>query len=172
MPIPALLRELQVSEADLESLVRGAEQYLAQHAPSPARGGIHLPPVDQLIAQAGIVTGPAPMPRRKLRFRRRSKTATVSTHLAAVADVLERYGWTQGAVCDSRGRRCIRGAQLVLVQLGHTSESTASAAQQYLDRATPGGLRYWQWQDRKQRSKSDVLGVVRAAADEARKAGI
>lgn len=170
MPIPALLRDLQVSEADLESLVRGAEQYLAKHAPAPARGGIQLPPVDQLIAQAGIQTGPAPMPRRRLRLRRRSKTASVSAHLDAVADVLERYGWTQNAICDARGR-CIRGAQLVLVQLGHTSQGTADAAQEYLDRATPGGLRFWQWQDRKQRSKQDVLHLVRGAAGEARKAG-
>lgn len=171
MPATVAIDDIHIPAAELERLYADIERHLAQHAPTTARSGIALPPVEELIRQAGITTGPASRERRTGLFRRRVKaaTATVAEHLAAVADLIERHGWTQGTL--QRGEaRCILGAQLVLVHIGHSSQATAEAGGLLLDLGC-GGRRYWEWQDYRYRTRAEVLALVRVTADYARKVG-
>ncbi|MDT0306112.1 hypothetical protein RM780_03930 [Streptomyces sp. DSM 44917] len=159
MPTATLARTLGVSDADLARLYAEIEQHLAQHAPAARPFG--LPSTDALIAQAGIRLGPAPRPRRRILARRR--TATVAEHLLAVADLIDTYGWAQGAL--RRGpAMCILGAQQVLVTLGHSNRETADAAGRHLNQQLGGGRPYWEWNDSRYRTKGDVVALIRSAA--------
>lgn len=161
------LGDITISQRDLDRLWVGIERHLAAAAPTTARrGGITLPPVDQLIAQAGIELGPAPRSKRKLFGRR--KATPVADHLEAAADLIEQRGWTQGALCRGDAR-CILGAQLLLVQLGHSTAETARAAARRLAEALGG--RPQDFNDARARTKEQVVGVLRRAAADARKAG-
>lgn len=87
-----------------------------------------------------------------------------------VAAVIERYGWAQHTL--QRGAAmCTRGAQILLVHVGHSSSTVANAAVRYLDAATPHGVTYIQWQDNPQRTKQQVIDLLRWAAGQARKDG-
>ena len=171
MPTRAQSRDLGISSADLDRLFADLDRYLAQHAPPKASAGLVTASLDQLIQQAGILTGPAARERRGLLRRRpRGPQVTVAQHLDMVAAVIERYGWVQHTL--QRGAAmCTRGAQILLVQIGHSSADIANRAVAYLDAATPHGVTYIQWQDNPQRTRQQVLDRIRWAAGEARKAG-
>jgi hypothetical protein len=170
MPTSVLERELGVSEADVRQMLAEIERFLDQH---PPKRGIVLPPVDELIRQAGIQTGPAPLPRRGwLRRRPAATTGSIADHLEQTAAVIQRYGWTQHTTRDGQGRFCIVGAQLLLVRLGQADHQVAVRAGEWLNRhlgtATGGYIR---WQNNPSRTKAEVLTTLRAAADTARTAG-
>ncbi|MFE9064910.1 hypothetical protein [Streptomyces violaceusniger] len=183
--------------ADADQLVREIEQFLATQparrpnlpAPKPARGrGFDLPSVDELIAEAGIVTGPAPrqkktkdrglpggvwrmLPDWALSARRGPRRqVTVTEHLQLTALVIQRYGWCGNGLRSRSGRRCILGAQAVLYRLGYGDQDTAVAAGRVMDRILAGrGIRahYWEWNDHAGRVAADVLYLL----DEAIQAG-
>ncbi|MFF6847116.1 DUF6197 family protein [Streptomyces antimycoticus] len=192
----------QVS-ADADQLIAEIEQFLASQparrphlpAPKPARGGFDLPPVDQLIAEAGIVTGPAPrtkkppkakggqlpggmwrmLPDWALSARRGSRRqVTVTEHLQLTALVIQRYGWCGRGLRSKSGRRCVLGAQAVLYRLGYGDQGTAMAAGRVMDRILAArGIRahYWEWNDHAGRDEGDVLYLLREAVEAAGKAG-
>lgn len=169
MPTLVAIGDTHISQRDLDRLWSDIERHLAAAAPSPVkRGGISLPSVDELIAQAGIQTGAAAWTRRRLFARRRP--APVADHLDAAADLIEHRGWTQGTLCRGDAR-CILGAQLLLVQIGHSTPETARAAARLLAQAT-GTPRYQDWNDSRARTREQVVGVIRRAAADARKAGV
>lgn len=170
MPTSVLERELGISEAAVRQMLAEIEQYLELHPPTR---GIVLPPIDELIRQAGIQTGPAPLPRRGwLRRRTTAAAVTVADHLEQTANVIQRYGWAQHTTRDGQGRFCIVGAQLLLVRLGQADHQVAVRAGEWLNRhlgtATGGYIR---WQNNPSRTRTEVLDFLRTTADRARKAG-
>jgi hypothetical protein len=166
MPTATLARDLGISQADLDRLWTGIERHLAEHPPT--RPGIVLPPVDQLIAQAGIILGPAPREPRKLPWRRPRKVNDIAEHLEAVAGVIERYGWTKGALACGTAR-CILGAQYLLIETGHSTRETAQAAADLLTAAMPAGTSYMAWNDNPCRTRGEVTGLLRRLAADARR---
>lgn len=201
MTTHALIDASQLS-ADAEQLVREIERFLAARparrpdipTPKPARGsGFDLPPIDELIAQAGIVTGPAPrqkktkdrglpgglwriLPDWALAARRGPRRqVTVTEHLQLTALVIQRYGWARGSLRTRSGRRCILGAQAVLYRLGYGDQDTAMAAGRVMDRILHArGIRchYHEWNDHAGRDEGEVLYLLREAiktASEARR---
>ncbi|GAA0454104.1 hypothetical protein ACFQ2B_27805 [Streptomyces stramineus] len=95
----------------------------------------------------------------------------VVEHLELAALVIERHGWVQGRLRDRRGGRCLVGAQAVLLRLGYGDESTARAAARQLQAVLAArGLDqpYHEWQDHPDRTQSEVLYLLRQAADRAR----
>ncbi|WP_458089446.1 DUF6197 family protein [Streptomyces malaysiensis] len=191
MTTHALIDASQLS-ADANQLVREIENFLATQparrpnlpAPKPARGSFDLPPVDELIAEAGIVTGPAPrqkktkdrglpggvwrmLPDWALTVRRGSRRqVTVTEHLQLTALVIQRYGWCGRGLRSRSGRRCILGAQAVLYRLGYGDQDTAMAAGRVMDRILAArGIRahYWEWNDHAGRDEGDVLYLLREA---------
>lgn len=188
MPTLALPGDIKISEADLERLWSGIEHELA--AAAPARPGIVHAPVADLIEQAGIATGPAwrqkrarepevdlPGRLRSLLPRRRPRTVqhvSVARHLELTLEVLERYGWarTGSGVATATGRRCILGAQLVLLSLGVGTRDTLDRAGGYLNHTlrTRGEKRSYEvWNE--YRTWPEVREVITSAIDSARKAG-
>lgn len=197
MTMSTLTRASRV-QADARQLVAEIEAYLASRtpsappAPTPTRigGADHrLPPVDQLIAEAGITTGPAPrqkkakspkalpgglwkaLPDWTLSARRRTRRpVTVTQHLQLTIMVIQRYGWARGSLRTRSGRRCILGAQAVLYRLGYGDQDTARAAGDAMDRilASRGiTVPYHQWNDHPDRSEDQVLYLLAAAAEKA-----
>ncbi|MEU1787096.1 hypothetical protein ABZ553_14725 [Streptomyces sparsogenes] len=184
-----------------DQLVAEIEKFLATRPakrpampePKPARGtGIKLPPVDELIAQAGIVTGPAPrrkkaqerglpggvwriLPDWALSVRRGPRRqVTVTEHLQLTALVIQRYGWARGSLRTRSGRRCILGAQAVLYRLGYGDQDTAMAAGRVMDRLLwARGIRchYHEWNDHAGRTEGEVLYLLREAIGAASAAG-
>ncbi|MFD8088655.1 DUF6197 family protein [Streptomyces malaysiensis] len=178
--------------ADGKQLVVEIENFLATQparrpnlpTPKPARSGFDLPPVDELIAEAGIVTGPAPrqkktkdrglpggvwrmLPDWALSARRGPRRqVTVTEHLQLTALVIQRYGWCGRGLRSRTGRRCILGAQAVLYRLGYGDQDTAMAAGRVMDHIlTARGIRahYWEWNDHAGRDEGDVLYLLREA---------
>lgn len=95
----------------------------------------------------------------------------VAEHLELTALVIERYGWAQGAVRSTSGRRCILGAQAVLFRLGYGDESTARAAGGRLQAVLARrGIThpFHHWNDASGRTQTEVLALVREAAAAAR----
>ncbi|MGP4114677.1 DUF6197 family protein [Streptomyces sp. 4N509B] len=192
MPTLVAIGDIQISERDLAQLINGVEQYLADAAPTPRGTGVALPPVDELIRQAGIQTGPAPRARRRtsrtpdvdlpgrlrsmLPMRRRAaRQVSVARHLELTLDVLERYGWarTGTGTATLTGRRCILGAQHVLLALGIGDEDTINRAGDYLDtRLRKRGITnpYHQWNESPGRSWDDVKYLLTTTITDARKA--
>lgn len=174
-------------------LIAEIEQFLATRPakrsaipePKPPRGrGSDLPPVADLIAEAGIVTGPAPrqkeskdrglpggvwriLPDWALSARRGSRRrVTVTEHLQLTALVIQRYGWCGRGLRSRSGRRCILGAQAVLYRLGYGDQDTAMAAGRVMDGILRGrGIRchYWEWNDHPGRDQGDALYLLREA---------
>ncbi|MFI1294342.1 hypothetical protein ACH4VM_39240 [Streptomyces sp. NPDC020792] len=99
------------------------------------------------------------------------RTVTPAEHLELTALVIERYGWTQGTHRSRSGRRCILGAQAVLYRLGYGDDRTVAAAADHLqDALAARGIHqpYHQWNDDPNRSRDQVLALVREAASAAR----
>ncbi|WP_062215767.1 hypothetical protein [Streptomyces sp. NBRC 109706] len=172
--MPAPLLDIRVSRADLDRLHAGIEQYLTQQAPAAPPSSVGR--VDDLIRQAGIVTGPAPrQPGRIARAIRRhravARQVTVADHLDLAAHIIQTRGWAQRTLQDARGAVCILGAQTLLVHLGHPREVTERAGD-WLNRQLGGGATYWQWQDCRWRTRDQVLNLLRTAAANARMEGI
>lgn len=187
------LIDASLLSADGEKLVREIEQFLATRpakrpaipTPKPVRGpSIDLPPVDELIAQAGIVTGPGPrqkkskdrvlpggvwrmLPDWALSARRGARRqVTVVEHLQLTALVIKRYGWCGSGLRSRSGRRCILGAQAVLFRLGYGDQDTAMAAGRVMDRILRArGIRchYHEWNDHAGRDEGEVLYLLREA---------
>ncbi|GAA1065225.1 DUF6197 family protein [Streptomyces asiaticus] len=184
-----------------QQLIAEIERFLATRPakrpaipePKPVRGsGFDLPPVNELIAEAGIVTGPAPrqkktkdrglpggvwrmLPDWALSARRGPRRqVTVTEHLQLTALVIQRYGWCGRGLRSRSGRRCILGAQAVLYRLGYGDQDTAMAAGRVMDRILAGrGIRahYWEWNDHAGRDEGDVLYLLREAVQAAGAAG-
>jgi len=90
-------------------------------------------------------------------------------HLALTATVLERWGWarTGERVRTWGGRRCIRGAQSVVLALGYGTGHTLAEAGRRLDGALAvRGIRlpYPQWNELGHVTARDALALVWEAA--------
>jgi hypothetical protein len=194
MPTTVAIGDITISQTDLNRLIAGVEQYLAEAAP-PAKPGLVHAPVDDLIEQAGIQKGPAwRKPRAKRRtpeidlpgrlramlpeplHRRRPTHTSVARHLELTLEVLERYGWakTGNNWRTLSGRRCILGAQMLLLALGIGNDDTLQRAGGYLNtELRKRGITnpYHEWNEAPGRTYDDVRHLLTTAADKARKAG-
>lgn len=161
------------------------QEYLATLAPvepTAPQPGITLPPLADLLAQAGITPGPAPADprkpgplRRALRTLAPARPTTPSTARQLPSDTLTEAvtllageGWAQGARSTETGR-CVRGAFDHLVTTGRTDRATADRALAWLvadlRESVPS------WNDRAGRRRAEVLAALREAAARARAAG-
>ncbi|RKN40792.1 DUF6197 family protein [Streptomyces hoynatensis] len=172
MPSRAPTRDLGISPAALDQLFADLDRYLAQHAPRTDTGLVSAS-VDELIAQAGIQTGPAPLPRRGWLLRRAAAPSiTVAQHIDLIAEVIQRYGWAQNTTWDGQRRCCIVGAQHLLIHYGYGDRDLGRRAGDWLNRQLGGGVNYVQWQNNRWRTKQQVLDMLRTAAANARTAGV
>lgn len=172
---------------DAATLIRDIEQYLAEQAPKTAHPlvskttaelvaeALQQPAVETTTAAPELVPPARWMriipdwalaitPARRLHGAGRA--ITVTQHLQLTALVIQRYGHHRGALRSTTGRRCILGAQAVLFRLGYGDERTAEAACQQLQNALRRrGINepYYQWNDRSERTQSDVLALIRDA---------
>lgn len=177
---------------DAKQLVAEIEKFLASRpkptaipAPAMAATGFDLPSVEELIREAGIITGPGPRPEKKqksrglpgglwkmlpdwtLTARRQQRAVSVAEHLQLTALVIQRYGWARRALRTPSGRRCILGAQAVLYRLGYGDEHSARAAGEVMDRILrKRGIRvpYHEWNDHPERTGGEALYLLREAA--------
>ncbi|WP_428957983.1 DUF6197 family protein [Streptomyces sp. cg35] len=164
------------------------ERYLAARARATAAPKTAHPLVtkttDQLVAEA-LRTVPAAEdklssatlrpPARFLRrlplwalplTRRTVRQITVAEHLELTALVIEWWGWAQQTERDAKGARCIVGAQRALVALGYGDAATMTAATIWLCDLVGGA--YEPWNDHPDRTRDQVLNLLRTAAKEAR----
>ncbi|MGW0032109.1 DUF6197 family protein [Streptomyces sp. NPDC003314] len=170
---------------DAARLIADIEAYLAAQAPRTAHPLV-TKTTAQLVAEAlaGAADEPDPAPvltppSRALRIlpdwalsllghRQAARQAvTVAQHLELTALVIQRYGWTQRSLRSTSGRRCILGAQAVLVRLGYGDEHTAEEAGRRIQNVLNSrGISspYWAWQDGPDRTQTDVLHLIRQAA--------
>jgi len=172
---------------DAAILIRDIEQYLAEQAPRTAHPlvtkttaelvaeALQQPAVETITAAPELAVPArwwriipdwalAITPARRLHGAGRA--ITVTQHLQLTALVIQQYGHHRGALRSTSGRRCILGAQAVLYRLGYGDEQTAEAACQQIQNALRRrGIDepYHQWNDRIQRTTSDVLGLIRDA---------
>jgi hypothetical protein len=184
MPAAPPLIDVRIPRSEIARLHREIEQYLTHQATTtrtPAATaslrGVPRPDAAEMVRQAGIVTGPAPrQPGRLARALHgrpgvRADPITVAAHLDVTARIIEIYGWAQNTTWDRQRRCCIIGAQSLAVHLGYGDRHLAGEAGAWLDRQLGGGIRYWQWQNNRHRTKQQVLDVLRQAAADARKVG-
>nr|WP_011815246.1 hypothetical protein [Streptomyces viridosporus]CAA56760.1 unnamed protein product [Streptomyces viridosporus] len=172
-------------DADAAQLVLDIEHYLAARTRTTAHPLV-TKTTAELVAEALGTTGPATTPAPELpgrvlrilpdwvlRFpivRHRhggARPVTVAEHLELTALVIERYGWAQGTHRTTTGRRCILGAQAVLYRLGMGDDTTVAAAGQHLqDVLAARGCTstYASWNDHPDRTRDDVLALIRDAA--------
>jgi hypothetical protein len=198
MPTIVAIGDIEISQRDLDRLWSGIEEHLANAAPpAPAKPGIVHASVADLIEQARIQKGPAwrqKKPRTKQRkpeidlpgrlramipeplHRRRSTYVTVARHLELTLEVLERYGWARTG--DNwrtvGGRRCILGAQMLLLALGYGDRDTLNRAGGYLNvelRQRRVTNPYYEWNEAPGRTYDDVRHLLGSTIDKARKAG-
>lgn len=102
--------------------------------------------VDQLVAEAGIATGPAPTPLRlpgrvrRILPVRRIITSKPSDVLTVAQAVLEQWGWQNRPhhLRDLRGRRCICGAICAAYDLGYGLDWQAERAAWHVLRVLRG----------------------------------
>ncbi|MFE5239918.1 MULTISPECIES: DUF6197 family protein [unclassified Streptomyces] len=168
---------------DIDGMLRDIEQYLTARATAHP---LVTKTTDQLIAEALGAPAPAAAPARVLpgrllrvlpdwvlsvpAVRHRhggARHVTVTEHLELTALVIERYGWTQNKHRTRSGRVCILGAQAVLFRLGIGDETTVDRAGQRLQavlRDRGCTLAYHRWNDMPDRTASEVIALVRAAA--------
>lgn len=138
--------------------------------------------VDQLIADAGIATGPAPQPLhlpgrlRRLLPVRRIITVKPSQVLTVAQAVLEQWGWQNKPhhLHDIRGRRCICGAIGAAHDLGYGVEWQAERAAWHVLMVLRG--RGWphligDWNQAPGRTAEQALAVVAEARQRAADAG-
>jgi len=193
MPSATLERELGLLEADVQRMLDQIERFLEQQ-PRPV-GGITLPPLEELERQAGIIRGPAwrqPKKRRRraervlpgklramlpeqLHRRRAVQHVSVARHLELTLEVLERYGWAKTGTCwrTVGGRRCILGAQMLLLSLGYGDRDTMRQAGGYLNhqlRSRGVSQGYEEWNENVRRDWGDVKHLMQRAIADAQKA--
>lgn len=97
---------------------------------------------------------------------------TAAEHLELTALVIERFGWTRGTERGSDGQRCLIGAQYALTRLGYGDVATLRTASEFLqDTLGYASGSYVVWNDHPDRTRDQVLTLVRTAAATARKAG-
>jgi hypothetical protein len=145
--------------------------------------------VTELIADAGIVAGPAPADRQlpgriaalvpdRLHTWRRLYQPDVkpSVQLYYAEQVLREWGWQNQPyrLRDLGGARCVCGAILAAQRLGHGSPATAERSAAYV----LGELRHRGWADligpwnrAPGRTADHAIGLVAAAAHRAAQAG-
>lgn len=168
---------------DGRALVVEIERYLAARTRATAHPLV-TKTTAQLVAEAlAELPAPAPVLEAPPRILRRlpdwvlalplfrsiyggGRELSVAEHLELTALVIERFGWTQGAPRSQDGERCILGAQYALLRLGYGTPRTLTAATEHLCRVAGGS--YVAWNDHPDRSRDEVLALVRAAAQEAR----
>ncbi|MDT0270565.1 hypothetical protein RM844_30260 [Streptomyces sp. DSM 44915] len=172
--MPAQLLDIRISQRDLDQLHAEIEQYLSAHAPVAPPSGSR---VDDLIRQAGIVTGPAPRPAGRIarairRHRATARQVSVAEHLEVTLRIMQIYGWAQNTTWDARRRCCIVGAQTLAVHLGYGDRQTAGHAGDLLNRHLNGAATYVQWQNNRWRTFDQVQDLLRAAANTAQREGI
>ncbi|WP_432182772.1 DUF6197 family protein [Streptomyces sp. NBC_00063] len=170
-------------------LVVEIERYLAARSRATAAPATAHPLVtkttDELIAEAlGSIDRHAAAPpvppalRPPSRFlrrlplwalpltRRTIRQISVAEHLELTALVIEWWGWAQDTERDAKGARCIVGAQRALVALGYGDAATMTAATIRLCDLVGGA--YESWNDHPDRTRDQVLNLLRTAAKEAR----
>jgi len=172
-------------ELSAELLVAEIERYLAARATGTAHPLV-TKTTAELVAEALAAPAPAEVPTPAfgpLRLFRLlpdwmlpllrqlhggyGRTLSPAEHLELTALVIERYGWTQGQHRSRSGRRCILGAQAVLYRLGYGDDATVTAAAAHLQAVlTERGIHqpYHQWNDDPDRTREQVLALVREAA--------
>lgn len=104
-----------------------------------------------------------------------AKTKTVAEILNKAADGLERYGWTQRVYGKARGPKCIMGAIIFAEQGRMPGQSEllglaekVSEAKKFLLTLIPGNkYSIVQWNDKKGRTKGQVIRLLRRAAKKA-----
>ena len=190
MPTSVLERELGLSDADVQRLFDEIVTGLKQ--PSTT---IRHAPVEELVRQAGIVPGPAwrqPQERRRraervlpgrlramlpeqLHRRRTVQHISVARHLELTLEVLERYGWARTGDYwrTVGGKRCILGAQMLLLSLGYGDHDTMRQAGGYLNhqlRARGVSQGYEEWNENVRRDWGDVRHLMQRAIADAQKA--
>lgn len=170
-------------------LVGEIERYLAARTRATSPPTAHklvTKTTQQLVDEAlGALKQPAPaqqldgparilrvLPDRVLKALHRgpARAVSVAEHLELTALVIERYGWSHGALRSRSGRRCIAGAQTVLHHLGYGNKSTIAAAGRALDAVLhERGQRgpYYEWNDHPGRRREEVLDLLRTAASTA-----
>ncbi|MFE9361443.1 hypothetical protein ACFYNN_01125 [Streptomyces sp. NPDC006978] len=173
-------------DVDAAQLVRDIEQYLAARTRTTAHPLVTKTTAELIAEALGTVpaqtAAAAPeLPGRALRLlpdwvlrfpivRHRhggAQAVTAAEHLELTALVIERYGWAQGTHRTRSGRRCILGAQAVLVRLGIGDTTTVAAAANQLQnvlRARGCTASYATWNDHPDRTESEVLALIRTAA--------
>ncbi|MCX4720010.1 hypothetical protein OG818_30265 [Streptomyces virginiae] len=97
---------------------------------------------------------------------------TTAENLELVALVIETFGWARDTQRGPEGSRCILGAQYALHRLGYGDTHTLRAASGYIQNTlgTQAGS-YEVWNGHPDRTREQVLALVRAAAASARQDG-
>lgn len=191
MPSATLERELGLSEAEVERLFTEIVAGLDRQAGA----GLVTATTKELVDQAGIEPGPAwrrpktktkrcgePALPSKLRallpeqlHRSRTRHVSVARYLELTLEVLERYGWarTGNNWRTAGGKRCILGAQELLLALGFGDRDTLNKAGGYLNhqlRQRGVTATYDAWNEMPGRSYGDVKRLLQAAIRDAQKA--
>ncbi|MFD3700234.1 hypothetical protein ACFWUZ_29610 [Streptomyces sp. NPDC058646] len=97
-------------------------------------------------------------------------SAAESLELTAL--VIEAFGWARGSQRDQQGGRCIFGAQYALHRLGYGDVHTMRLASGYLQNTLGAEAGSYQvWNSHPDRTREQVLALVRAAAANARRDG-
>lgn len=97
---------------------------------------------------------------------------SVVEHLELTALVIQKYGWARSGFRTRGGKRCVMAAQATLVWLGYGDYATAEEAHDHLQSALEArgiGTSYGRWNDHPGRTQQQVLGLIREAADRARR---
>ncbi|MFE7118348.1 hypothetical protein ACFU99_23330 [Streptomyces sp. NPDC057654] len=150
-----------------EELVAEALGHTAEHVVSPAPTPILSGPKALLRFLPDWALSMPPF----RQFHGGGRQISTAEHLELTALVIERYGWAHGLLRTSSGRRCILGAQIVLVRLGYGDGRTARAAGLHLQAVlTARGIAtpYHEWNDHPDRTATEALYLIRQAATAAR----
>lgn len=174
---------------EASALIAELEKYLADQAPRTAHR-LLTKTTAELVAealatqpshtQAPTLTAPSRLlrilPDWALSLTRQLHAGTarhisVAQHLELTALVIEQYGWARGKLRTVGGGRCILGAQYVLKQLGYGDDNTAAEAGRHLTNILAArGIQQpiHQWNDGHGRTQTEVLHLIREAANNAK----
>lgn len=86
--------------------------------------------------------------------------------LLAAADEIERDGWCQGRAHSRDGRHCALGALGGAAPDQMAFDSAKHVLSRWLDVSLFGGIQHWN--DQGERTATDVIAALRAAADSVR----
>src|SRR4051812_16076092 len=138
-----------------------------------------LAPASETAAPVADVKPPAAWLRRLpdwclpllgVRHDHRGRTLPPAEYLELTALVVDRFGWPQGRRRADCGARCIDGALFPLHRLGYGDLTPLRAAATLLHREAGGSVELWN--DAAGRTKSEVLALIRRAADRARQGAV